>query len=61
MRTYGRGCTTERVAGVVGVAGLFLGTNTIWIISSPDIGLNDLPKPTFWRISRFSTNDRVMM
>jgi hypothetical protein len=29
--------------------------------SSPDIGLNDLPKPTFWRSSRFSTNDRVMM
>ena len=61
MRTYARRCTTEKVAGVVGVAGLFLGTTTIWIISSPGIGLNDLTKPMFWRISKSSTNVRVMM
>ena len=61
MRTYVRGCTTEMVAGVVGVVGLFLGTTTIWITSSPGVGLNDLPKPMYWKISKSSISIRVMV
>ncbi len=60
MRTYEKGYTTETVAGVVGVVGLFLGTNTIWITSSPGIGLTDLLKPMFWRISKSFISIRVM-
>ena len=71
MRTYVRGCTTEMVAGVVGVVGLFLGTTTIWITSSPGcsatgaplpgFGVNDLPKPMYWKISKSSISIRVMV